>query len=326
MLRILYGYETNSQKTDPVVANSNQVMEEFSKATSPGAWMVDLIPWLRYLPEWMPGAGFKKTAKIWRKHLKSSIEDPYTFVKEQMTKGKDNVSYVAGLIKDVNRHIDSEEEAVISWTAASMLNAGTDTTAGVLHSFFLAMVIYPTVQKRAQEEIDRVVGDHRLPSFSDRVNLPYVEAIVQETLRWHTLAPMGFPHLTTEDDHYKGYYIPKDTLILPAIASVAHDPSVYHTPMEFRPERFSGPNAEPLASEVVFGFGRRVCPGKHVAEQTLFLSIAQTLAVFKIQKAVAKDGTEIEVKYQNLPGVISRVKDFQHRIIPRSQKHQSFVE
>ncbi|KXH38769.1 hypothetical protein CNYM01_03503 [Colletotrichum nymphaeae SA-01] len=325
MLRILYNYKTDPKKNDPIVAMSKQVMEEFSKATSPGAWMVDLIPWLRYVPTWMPGAGFKKTAEIFRQHLLQGIEVPYDYVKEQMANGNDDVSYVAGLIKDLHRKIDPEETSVIGWTAASMLNAGTDTTGAMLYSTFAALVVYPEVQKRAQDEIDRVVGDSRLPSFSDKDSLPYVHAIAQEALRWHTLAPMGFPHLTTEDDTYNGYFIPKNTLLFPAAASLMHDPNTYHNPMEFKPERYFEPLNEPTPTDVVYGFGRRACPGRYIADQTIFLCIAQFLAVFNIQRAVDEDGREIEVKYEQLPGVIARVKAFPHKIVLRSEKHRRFV-
>ncbi|KAF4446721.1 hypothetical protein F53441_9654 [Fusarium austroafricanum] len=325
MLRILYNYETDPKKNDHIVTMSNLVMEEFSQATAPGAWMVDFFPWLRHLPEWFPGTGFKKTAKTFRQHLLQNVRDPYNYVKEQMARGNDDVSYVAGLIKDVHRKIDPEEEGVIQWTAASMMNAGTDTTGAVLYSFFAAMVVYPDVQKRAQEELSRVVGDSRLPSFSDKANLPYINAIAQEALRWHTLAPMGFPHMTTEDDTYRGYYIPKNALLFPAVASLNHDPEVYHNPMDFKPERFFEPYNEP-APDIVFGFGRRACPGRWIAEQTMFLSIAQTLAVFNIEKALDHDGKDIEVKYEQLPGVIARVKPFPHRIVVKSEKHRKFVE
>jgi len=83
--------------------------------------------------------------------------------------------------------------------------------------FFLAMTLYPEVQRQAQAEIDKVVGNHRLPSFSDRSNLPYVDAIVKEALRWLPVAPMGLSHMTTEDDTYEGYFIPKGALLIPNI-------------------------------------------------------------------------------------------------------------
>ncbi|WXC45694.1 hypothetical protein QX201_005393 [Fusarium graminearum] len=326
MLRILYNYETDPNKNDHIVSMANTVMEEFSKATSPGAWAVDLVPWLKYLPEWIPGAGFKKTAKVFRDHLLQNVKDPYNYVRDQMARGNDHVSYVAGLVEDIHRKIDPEEESVIQWTAASMMNAGTDTTGATLLSFFAAMVIYPDVQKRAQEEIDRVVGHSRLPSFADKANLPYINSIAQEALRWHTLAPMGFPHMTTENDIYKGYFIPKNILLFPAVASITHDPDVYHDPMAFKPERYSEPYSEPSPADVVFGFGRRACPGKWIAEQTMFLIIAQTLATFNIEKDLDKDGREIDVVYEQLPGVISRVKPFPHRIVLRSEGHRRFVE
>lgn len=84
-------------------------------------------------------------------------------------------------------------------------------------TFFLAMVLHPQVQIKAREEIDRVVGDNRLPTVKDRENLPYVEAVLKEVFRFHPIAPMGLPHLVSEDDIYKGYLIPKDAIIIPNI-------------------------------------------------------------------------------------------------------------
>jgi cytochrome P450 len=86
-----------------------------------------------------------------------------------------------------------------------------------MECFFLAMVLFPGVQRKAQEEIDRVMGSTQLPGFEDRPNLPYINAIVKEVLRWHPVAPMGIPHMTTEDDIYRGYRIPKGAYLLPNI-------------------------------------------------------------------------------------------------------------
>ena len=76
------------------------------------------------------------------------------------------------------------------------------------------MAAFPEFQRKAQEEIGRVVGRDRMPTASDRKNLPYVEAVLKEVLRWHTVGPMGLPHTTTEDDVYNGYFIPKDSVVL----------------------------------------------------------------------------------------------------------------
>ena len=77
------------------------------------------------------------------------------------------------------------------------------------------MTMNPEIQKKAQEEIDAVVGNTRLPDYDDRPSLPYIEAVYREVLRIDPPAPTGVPHAATEDDYYKGYFIPKGTFILP---------------------------------------------------------------------------------------------------------------
>jgi cytochrome P450 len=84
-------------------------------------------------------------------------------------------------------------------------------------TFFLAMSKFPEFQQKAQEEIDRVVGTDRLPDYEDRSKLPYVEALLKETFRWHPIAPIGVPHVTTKDDSCGGYSIPKGAMIIPNI-------------------------------------------------------------------------------------------------------------
>lgn len=76
------------------------------------------------------------------------------------------------------------------------------------------MILFPDVQKKAQEEIDRVVGTNRLPTIADRLALPYIEAVVKEVLRWHPVAPMALPHTSTEEDVIDGYSIPKGSILL----------------------------------------------------------------------------------------------------------------
>ena len=87
-------------------------------------------------------------------------------------------------------------------------------TVSALGSFFLAMVLNPDVQRKAQRELDQVVGPHRLPDFSDQPSLPYVDAIVKETLRWHPVLPLGIPHCNVEDDELDGCFVPAGTVII----------------------------------------------------------------------------------------------------------------
>ena len=86
-----------------------------------------------------------------------------------------------------------------------------------LESFFLAKAMHPDVQHKAQDELDRVVGNDRLPTFEDRSSLPYLSALLKEVLRWHVVAPIAVPHRAVADDEYNGYEIPAGTIVVPNI-------------------------------------------------------------------------------------------------------------
>jgi len=186
------------------------------------------------------------------------------------------------------------------------------------------MTLFPEVQRKAQEEIDRVVGQGRLPSFEDRENLPYIDAVVKEALRWHPVAPLGLPHVSTEDDIYKGYLIPKGAMLIAGIWGFLHDPKVFHDPMSFKPERFLGENPEPDPHTMSFGFGRRICPGRVLADTSTYLTVAQCLAVFDIAKRV-ENGRTIETAAKFLPGIISHPDTFQVDIKPRSPEYEKLI-
>jgi len=106
----------------------------------------------------------------------------------------------------------SDEQA--AYLSGSLLEAGSDTTSAILVGFVQAMMVFPEVQKSAQEEIDRVVGINRLPTMDDAPNLPYLRAIVKESIRWMPTTIMAAPHSVTQDDHYMGYRIPAGATVI----------------------------------------------------------------------------------------------------------------
>jgi cytochrome P450 len=118
----------------------------------------------------------------------------------------------------------------------------------------------PDAQRKAQEEVDTVVGKERLPDWDDIPNLPYTNLILQETYRMNPLSPLGIPHASVADDVYNGMFIPKGTIVYPNVWAMCHDETVYAEPFRFWPERYlpkeKGGNGEPLAVGN-FGFGRR---------------------------------------------------------------------
>jgi len=183
------------------------------------------------------------------------------------------------------------------------------------------------VLARAQVELDAVVGagPGRLPMLADRENLPYVDAIVKETLRWRTVVPLGLPHTPMEDDTYGGYCIPKGVTILANIWKFCHDPNIYHDPMAFKPERFLGNAPEQDPRAISFGFGRRVCPGRELADVSMFLAIAKSLAAFNISKAKDAAGNVIEPSLAYDPGLLNHPREFKYSIRPRSAKAIALV-
>ncbi|KAI3326205.1 cytochrome P450 oxidoreductase OrdA-like protein [Xylariaceae sp. AK1471] len=325
ILKMTYGYTIEPHKPDPLVQLVNSALEQFAASTVPGVWLVDIIPALRYIPEWIPGARFKKTAKEWKATLRETIEKPLRFTKQRIAAGDYENSYASDFYKNKGENLSSEDEHLLKWSALSLYGGGADTSVSTLACFFLAMTLHPEVQHKAREEIDRVVGSDRLPTFSDRKDLPYVDAVVTEAWRWHPVTPMGVAHTASADDVVDGYHIPKGAIIIPNVWWMTHDPAVYHEPSTFNPSRYLGPNPALDPTIHTFGYGRRICPGRHLADSTVWLTIARTLAVFDIRKGLDESGCEIRPSTVFTPSIISHPEPFRVTIKPRSSQHEVLI-
>ncbi|KAL0063098.1 hypothetical protein AAF712_010006 [Marasmius tenuissimus] len=257
ILRISHGYEVNDAH-DPFVHLADLATEQFSLATSPGQFLVDVFPPLRHIPNWFPGARFKRTAKEWASTLTEMVEQPHNYVKQQIAAGTAMPSFSSSLLQ--NKSLTEEEEFDLKWSTASLYSGASDTTVSAIYSFYLAMTLHPEVLKKAQTEIDTVIGNDRLPGIEDRGQLPYIDALVKEVFRWNSVVPLGVPHRSVQDDVHEGYFIPKGSLIIPNIWKMTHDSGNYPNPMEFNPERFlpvDGQPKQPDPRHQCFGFGRR---------------------------------------------------------------------
>jgi len=139
--------------------------------------------------------------------------------------------------------------------------AGADTTTSAIGTFFLAMVCYPEVQKKAQRELDNVLNG-RLPEHSDISSLPYLSALVKEVFRWEPIVPLGMPHQSTSDDLYRDYHIAANSVVIPNQWAMLHDEQEYPEPHVFNPERFlkngqlDSSVRDPM--DIAFGFGRSI--------------------------------------------------------------------
>ncbi|KAF8510113.1 cytochrome P450 [Hysterangium stoloniferum] len=319
IMEIVYGIKV-APKNDSYLSAAEEAMHAATVAGSFGGFLVDGLPILKYVPSWFPGASFKRKAADWRKATTYMSEAPFQAVKKAMAEGNAPPSFTSSLLEELSNMSKkpANEEDVIRGAGATAYGAGADTVVSALHTFLLAMACYPEVQHKAQEELDSVVGAHRLPDFGDRENLPYIGLIIKEVYRWHPVLPTGVSHVVTQDDIYGEFFIPKGSILVGNVWHIFHDEKNYGpNTHKFIPERFLKPGVkDPIAS---FGFGRRICPGRHLAENTIFIIIVSLLKAFRITPKKDMNGNPIPIKEAFTSGLLSHPQDFECQITPRSE-------
>ncbi|KAH7342129.1 cytochrome P450 [Rhizoctonia solani] len=323
LFRSLYGYEAESSE-DPILLRTHKLITYFSYVMLPFSCMVNSIPALRYVPEWFPGAGWKREVLKWRKEKDALLGDIYSIWLENMKKDEGTPIMVASLRANALKLGLTEEEAddYVQQIAFTMVAGGTDTTISTLLMFILAMVLYPEVQKKAQAELDSVIGNTRLPTFDDQDRLVYIDRLVQETLRWGPIAPLALPHTCYQDDIYKGYRIPKGAILFGNVWAMTRDETVYKHPEVFDPDRFLDAATPPSP---LFGWGRRRCPGVHLGEASLFITIASILMTFNIGVAQDENGQDIIPSRNMIDSMILIPEPFVFKLTPRSAIHKELI-
>jgi len=253
------------------------------------------------------------------------IEKPFLAVIEAMAAGTAPSSVVLSLLHKLSNDEGATQKIeAYKGVAATAYAGGADTTVSAISTFFLAMLLYPEVQRKAQEEIDRVVGLDRLPDFEDEPSMPYVTAVVREALRWRLVLPAGIPHRLTVDDEYKGYHLPAGSIIIPNTWAILHDEKTFPDPDSFIPERYLTDDGQlnPAMKDVetgAFGFGRRICPGRHMALNSMWIIVASVLATFTLSKPRDRDGNAIEPSVQYTQGLVAYPPPFKCDFKPRSE-------
>lgn len=187
----------------------------------------------------------------------------------------------------------------INGSAAAIFIAGSDTTFATTLVGILNLLLNPTVFHKARSLLDQTIGLDRLPSLKDREHpdLLYVEYIVQEIVRWRPLSPLGVPHKSLEDDIYNEMFIPQGTNVFFNTWAMSRDETIYKDPDSFNPDRYipveQGGAGEPYLKGP-FGFGRRICVGRHLALASVWIVLATLISTVDISKAVDSNGEEIE--------------------------------
>ncbi|KAI4313382.1 hypothetical protein L6164_026369 [Bauhinia variegata] len=174
---------------------------------------------------------------------------------------------------------DYYTDQIIKGLISIMFNAGTETSAVTLEWAMSELLNHPKVLKKVREELDAHIGQDRLVEEQDVSRLPYLQSVIFETLRLHPAVPMLIPHMSSDHCTIGGYNIPKNTVVSVNAWAIQRDPRVWSEPMNFRPERFEKDGE--TNKLVLFGVGRRACPGVGLAQRTLGLTLASLIQCFE---------------------------------------------
>lgn len=199
------------------------------------------------------------------------------------------------------------------FTALDLFVAGMETTSTTLRWAMLLMMKYPYIQEKVHEEIISIIGSERSPRAEDRTNLPYTNAVIHEIQRFGNIVPMNLLHSTTADVNFKGYFIPKDTPVIPLLTSVLFDKTQWENPRAFNPSNFLDADGKFVKRDAFapFSMGRRACAGEILARVELFLFFTILIQKFRFQvppnvnnlELVSGVGLTSSPKYQNVCAV-----------------------
>ncbi|CAE6405195.1 unnamed protein product [Rhizoctonia solani] len=328
---LLYGVRCKSYH-DPIIQEVEKTMRALSDLLVPGGKPpVEVFPVLNYLP------GFISPWKDKCRKLAKRMDILYGGLADiGVRRGMQglNTNNLAYKLRVGNESagLTCHQQALI---CAVALEGGTDIVAGVILACLLALINHPTTQKRAHDELDALYNEETLPRWEDEQSLPFVRAIIKETMRWRPPLPMTVAHRLEKDDYYEGYFLPKDSQLFCVAWTIHTDIERYKEPELFKPERFlnhSMSMAESLAQgdplkrdHFAFGAGRRVCPGIQKAEQDIFIAVSRLLWAFNFS---APTGVSVSTDYSTaFAGEGIRIpKKFPLVVTPRSHKRVRTIE
>ncbi|KAG1875732.1 cytochrome P450 [Suillus subluteus] len=325
IMKVAYG--KNTPTSDPEVIEMLQTTRMVTKVR-PGAYLVDSIPWLRYLPWYGRDLklGFERKKKFHTGHMER--------VKEQMQNDGDiDPSFMKHMLENSQSYDLTETE--MAFLSGSFLGAGSISTSASICTVLMAAACFPEEQAKVHAELDAVIGRHRAPTFADQGSLLRMQAFISEALRWRPVASGGFPHRTTKDVIWasdENYCIPAGTTVFGDHWSISRDPDVYPEPYAFKPHRWIDEQGD-LRDDLkffVYGFGRRsvlspshpflndipfsVCPGQHVANRSVFIATLLILWAYKLTLDPTKPLEDMRFMVGSMSEVLPCTFEFEKRI------------
>ncbi|KAF8448802.1 cytochrome P450 [Boletus edulis BED1] len=314
ILRVTYGKTSPTSNDDPEMVRVRQALANFETAMRPGAYLVDRIPWLKYVP------GYGRQLKKFHRYELALFRDQLNRVRDDMATNNAGPSFGKTLLEHLDDHRLSDDE--MAYLAGAFLGAGSDTTASGITMMIMAAVCHPEAQARVQAELDKVVGKDRTPTFEDWDMLPQLHAFMLEALRWRPVAPLGFAHRATKDIIWSGQCIPAGATVVGCHWAISRDPEVFPDPETFNPRRWLTEDGRVRRDMHFFtyGFGRRVCPGQHVANRSLYITLAYLLWSFRISE---RPEAPIDLGPSGFrDAIVFHPKSFEAEFVPRVEEEQ----
>lgn len=320
---------------DPRVKQLYEGFEQFCQfALAPAAQIVDFYPFLRKLPLPM----FAKAKKMHVAEKKLYVGH-YEDVRARLANGTAKPCFTSDMIAMQAENPGQLSDDMAAYISGSFLEAGSDTTSSELYGFVQAMLCFPDAQKKAQAELDKVIGEDRLPDADDYDALPYIRHCIKETCRWMPATILGAaPHACTKKggDEYMGYHIPEGAIMVNNVWTLNMDEERFPEPRRFNPDRYAEDNLSMFDAALAqdwkkrdlytFGAGRHMCQGMHLAERSLFLGMARMLWAYNILPYTDAEGKPILPNVDELTqGLVTMPVPFRARIVPRSEKRKEMV-
>ncbi|KAF8142502.1 cytochrome P450 [Mycena galopus ATCC 62051] len=331
ILSVLYGKRSPRYET-PQTTAFFKAQHAWVTTIEPGATPpVDMIPILKYVPErWAKWKRDCAKARKLQRDLYFSLLDE---TKERMRRGEENGSYMEEVI--TRQEEFGMDREITGYLGGVLIEGGSDTISSFLQSLILALTAYPDAQKKAHEEMDRVVGEDRMPTLDDLEQMPYIRALISETHRFRPILPLIVPHSTINAEEYNGFVIPQGTTIFVNAWGIFHDPDLYDDPENFIPDRYlltengtkPGVDASDMRPNLSFGVGRRMCPGIHVAQNSTNINTMNLIWAFNFTPATDGDGNPIKPDlFDYEKGLSTAPRPYKCNITPRSPEKAELIE
>ncbi|KAL4805605.1 cytochrome P450 [Aspergillus unguis] len=326
-----YGYRLKTGYEKELM-DGKRVQAEFARTGQVGAYIVDSFPWLNYLPKFLAP---------WKKEGEELFELERQLHVGNLRKGLSNRGWNFSRYMEKLPEAQDMPEVELAFDLGILADAGLDTSTVALDWFLVAWLTSGSGwAKKAQQILDEVVGRDRMPTFEDRPKLAYIDAIASETLRWRPVVVSGVPHFTKTEDEYMGYHIPANSTVLPNAFAITRDEAVFGPDVDsFIPERWLAddlpPGQEPSIDicgfntsalkdlpHTGFGFGRRICTGRLIARNQLFIQMARMLWAFDVDAGIVDENTGRRHKVDDMDcteGFVTLPKPFRAVMRPRGE-------